>query len=64
MAEVPEQVSFLLVDDIAYEETSWRKVMAKDGVPEVLDARPTTLAELEQWDTASIDRAPLDARRT
>jgi glutamyl-tRNA synthetase len=57
MTEVPEQVGFLLVDDIAYEETSWRKVMAKDGVREVLDAAATTLADLEQWDTASIDAA-------
>ena len=57
MTEVPEQVRFLLVDDIAYEEASWRKVMAKDGVPEVLDAAATTLADLEQWDTASIDAA-------
>jgi glutamyl-tRNA synthetase len=57
MTEVPEQVRFLLVDDIAYDETSWRKVMAKDGVREVLDAAATTLADLEQWDTASIDAA-------
>ena len=57
LTEVPEQVRFLLVDEVEYEETSWRKVMAKEGVPEILDAAMAALAGLEQWDTPSIDAA-------
>ena len=40
-----------------YSGSIWRKVTAKEGVPEILDAAMAALAGLEQWDTPSIDAA-------
>ena len=57
MTEVPGQVKFLLVDAVEFDETSWRKVMSKDEVPDVLDAASAALKEAETWDTASIEAA-------
>jgi glutamyl-tRNA synthetase len=57
MTEVPGQVKFLLIDAVEFDETSWRKVMSKDEVPDVLDAAAAALKEVETWDTASIEAA-------
>lgn len=57
MTEVPDQVRFLYVDAVTYDEQSWKKVMAKEGVDEVLDAASTALESLDGWDTASIEQA-------
>ena len=55
LTEAAEQVRFLLVDELVYDEASWAKVMAKPGVSEVLDAASERLAALDDWDVASIE---------
>jgi glutamyl-tRNA synthetase len=55
LTEAAQQVRFLLVEDLAYDDASWEKVMTKPGVAEVLDAAADRLAELEEWDVMSIE---------
>ena len=55
LTEAAEQVRFLLVDELVYDEASWAKVMTKPEVGDVLDAAATRLAALEDWDVASIE---------
>ena len=55
LPEAPEQVSFLFEDFDEYDERSWSKVMAKDGVPEVLRAAHEALSGLDTWSTESIE---------
>jgi glutamyl-tRNA synthetase len=57
MDEVPDQVKFLLVDAVEFDEASWRKVMSKDDSPDVLDAAAAALKEVRTWGTASIEAA-------
>src|SRR5690606_10836168 len=57
MAEIPDQVRFLYTDSVTYDEQAWKKVMAKDGVDEVLDAVAGALEGLAAWDTGSIEQA-------
>jgi len=57
LPEAGEQVVFLFEDFETYEEKSWEKVMTKDGVKEILSAARDTLADLEEWDHASIEKS-------
>jgi len=63
LSEVPQQVNFLLVDGVDgvdgvdYDETSWKKVMAKDGVAGTLEAASSALGSVAAWDTPSIEEA-------
>ena len=57
LTEAAEQVRFLLVDELAYDEASWAKVMARPGVADVLDAALERLAALNEWDVAAIEAA-------
>ncbi len=57
LTEAAEQVRFLLVDELAYDDASWAKVMAKPGVADVLDAATARLDGLDEWDVASIEAA-------
>ena len=57
MADIPDQVRFLYVEEITYDEQSWKKVMEKDGVAEVLDAVHRALSGLETWDSSAIEAA-------
>jgi glutamyl-tRNA synthetase len=65
LTEVAPQVRFLFADDIAYDETSWRKVMTKDEVPAVLGEALDRLAVVAEWTTPAIEetlRALLEAQ--
>lgn len=57
LTDVIDQSAFLFTDDLAYDEKSWAKVMAKDGVAEVLDAALADLAQVEPWETAAIEES-------
>jgi glutamyl-tRNA synthetase len=57
LTEVPEQVAFLYTDDLAIEEESWEKVMAKEGVAEVLDVAAEKLDALDGFDHDSVEQA-------
>lgn len=62
--EVADQVRFLFEDVVAHDEQSWRKVMEKDGVAEVLAEAHRRLAETPDFDAPSVEaalRAMLDA---
>jgi glutamyl-tRNA synthetase len=55
LAEVPQMVMFLYKVD--YDETSWQKVLGHERAPEVLAAAAAVLADVENWDRDSIERA-------
>lgn len=57
LPEAASQAVFLFTDDIAYDDASWRKVMTKDGVDDVLEAAEGTLGDLDDWSTPSIEAA-------
>ena len=57
LPEAGAQVVFLFEDFEDYDEQSWAKVMAKDGVADVLDEGEKALSTLEKWDAASIESA-------
>ena len=57
LPEAGEQVVFLFNDIESYDEKSWAKVMAKDGVTDILEAARGALAELTVWDKVSIEKA-------
>ena len=57
LPEAAAQVSFLFEDQVVHDENSWKKVMAKEGVDEVLDAVLAALDDLDDWTTASIEEA-------
>ncbi|HSM44760.1 MAG TPA: glutamate--tRNA ligase [Acidimicrobiia bacterium] len=57
LPEAGEQVTFLYEDFEAYDEKSWQKVMAKDGVADVLDAGRSALDGLDAWDAETIETA-------
>ncbi|MGF1664829.1 MAG: glutamate--tRNA ligase [Acidimicrobiia bacterium] len=56
LTEVADQVRFLF-GDVTYHEDSWEKVMAKDGVAEVIAAATVRLAVLDPFGAASIEVA-------
>lgn len=55
LPEAGDQVTFLFNDIDEYDETSWKKVMAREGVPAVLDESLTRMSALEAWDAPSIE---------
>jgi glutamyl-tRNA synthetase len=55
LPEAGEQVVFLFTDLDGYDPASWEKVMAKEGVDEVLDAGLSTLEGLTRWETETIE---------
>lgn len=56
LSEAAEQVRFLFVDEVSYDEASWRKVMKGDAA-RALDGAIEVLAGLEEWTTPEIERA-------
>ena len=54
LTEVAEQVTFIF-GDVAYDETSWEKVMTTPEAPTAVAAAIAGLATLEEWDTAAIE---------
>ncbi len=55
LVEVPEQVRFLYSSSLDYDESSWSKVMEKDGVADVLDEAVGRIESLDVFDAASIE---------
>ena len=55
LTEAADQVRFLLVDEVVFDETSWRKVMTKPEVADVLDPAIGRLGALDLWDVPSIE---------
>jgi glutamyl-tRNA synthetase len=53
--EIGDQVSFILVDEVEFDEASWAKVMVKPGVADVLDEAAARLAAIDDWDVGSIE---------
>ena len=60
LSEVGPQLAFLLVDRIEYDPRSWRKVMRKPGVDDVLAAAAEALAAVEKWRTETIEQTLRD----
>jgi glutamyl-tRNA synthetase len=56
LTEAADQVRFLLVDEVAFDEASWKKVMTKPEVADVLDAAIGRLSALDVWDVPSIEK--------
>lgn len=54
--EVPEQVRFLF-GDIAYDETSWNKVMTKDGAAEAVAGATEHLTGVGEWSVENVEAA-------
>lgn len=57
LPEAIDQVGFLFRDDITYDPQSWKKVMTREGVDDVLDRAASVLGELEEWETSTIEEA-------
>jgi glutamyl-tRNA synthetase len=57
LPEAGDQVVFLFEDFETYDEASWEKVMAKDGISQVIDAGRAALEGLERWETEPIEAA-------
>jgi glutamyl-tRNA synthetase len=57
LTEVPDQVRFLLVDSLDYDEASWKKVMKPPTAAAALEAAIAALTKLEGWDVDSIEAA-------
>jgi glutamyl-tRNA synthetase len=55
LTEVPEQVRFLFVDEVSYDEAAWGKVMAAEGVGDVIAAALDRLTVLAEWTTDAIE---------
>ena len=55
LTEAADQVEFLLVDEVTFDEASWSKVMTKPGVVDILDAAIERLAALEVCDVEAIE---------
>ena len=57
LPEAGEQVRFLFEDFESYDEKSWDKVMAKEGVDDVLAAVVEGLRGLDEWNLESVESA-------
>ena len=60
LTEAPEQVRFLFVEDVEYDEGSWQKVLAKPDSPAAVGAAAERLAELQEWTTEAIESSLRD----
>ena len=56
LTEVPTQVRFLF-SDVEYDETSWQKLMTKEGADVAIAGAKERLETLEQWDLESVEAA-------
>lgn len=56
LTEVPEQVRFLL-SEIEYDESSWQKVMTKEGADVAVSAARDSIAGLEAWSVEAVEAA-------
>ena len=56
-SDAAEQVGFLFTDDVQYDESSWSKVMEKEGVREVLSVSAEKLAGVDDFDHDNVEAA-------
>jgi glutamyl-tRNA synthetase len=56
LTEVPAQVRFLF-GEIEYDETSWQKVMTKEGADIAVAGARDRLAALDEWTVATVEAA-------
>lgn len=57
LTEVAPQVRFLFVDEVAYDQASWDKVMTAEAVPGVLRETIDRLSLIPEWTTGAIEEA-------
>jgi glutamyl-tRNA synthetase len=57
LPEAADQVRFLFDDFDSYDQQSWDKVMAKEGVGEVVDAGISAISGVDRWDAATVEAA-------
>jgi glutamyl-tRNA synthetase len=57
LTDVPDQVRFLFVDEVNYDEESWEKVMTTEEAPIAIEETLAVLGDLESWNTEAIDEA-------
>jgi glutamyl-tRNA synthetase len=55
LTEAADQVRFLLVEEVEFEDAAWDKVMTKPETADVLDAALERLGHLDVWDIAAIE---------
>jgi glutamyl-tRNA synthetase len=55
LSEAADQVRFLFTEQLEYDQESWRKVMAKEGVADLLGDARRRLERIEKWDHESIE---------
>ncbi len=56
-SDAAEQVRFLFVEDVEYDESSWSKVIEKEGVDGILGVARQRLERLEPFDHDSVEQA-------
>ena len=56
-SDAADQVRFLFTDDVEYDESSWSKVMEKDGVVDVLRVSAEKLEALDHFDHDAVEAA-------
>ena len=56
-SDAADQVRFLFSDDVEYDESSWSKVMEKDGVADVLRVSAEKLEPLDDFDHDAVETA-------
>ncbi|MDX1449329.1 MAG: glutamate--tRNA ligase [Acidimicrobiia bacterium] len=57
LAEIPEQVRFLYVDELSYDEQSWEKIMLKPEAAAAVAGAAERLAGIDEWSTPAIEEA-------
>ncbi len=57
LTEAPDQVGFLLVDEVQFDQASWEKVMTKPEARPALEGAQSRLAALDGWTAAAIEEA-------
>lgn len=57
LTEIGPQVTFLFVDELEYDESSWDKVMTKEGVDGILTDAASRLDAVESFETEAIESA-------
>ena len=60
LTEAPEQVRFLFVDEVTYDEAAWGKVLSKPEARVALEGAMARLENLGEWDTDPIEAALRD----
>ncbi len=57
LSEAPDQVQFLFVREVSYDEAAWTKVLGKPEARVALEGAIAKLTELGEWETATIEGA-------